>query len=85
MRPAPGLPHESNPLTSQDGNQGARHLAGMLINHFQNAGTLAQIEPGRARPEAEALVARVRGNFERLGAMPWLRRVHALEREGAAA
>jgi tetratricopeptide (TPR) repeat protein len=47
--------------------------------------TLEHAEASLSGPEGEALAARASDNFERLGAMPWLRRARAVERTGAAA
>ncbi len=46
---------------------------------------LEHVEAAAGDPEAEALLAQARGNFDRLGAMPWLRRARAVQRAGAAA
>jgi len=46
---------------------------------------LEHAEAGAGEPELEALLAQAHGNFDRLGAMPWLRRARAVQRAGAAA
>ncbi len=47
--------------------------------------TLEHAEASMSGPKGGVLAARASDNFERLGAMPWLRRARAVERTGAAA
>ncbi len=51
-------------------------LARVLLEH---------VESDPSAPEADGLLGQARDTFERLGAMPWLRRARALQRAGAVA
>ncbi len=46
---------------------------------------LEHVEAGPSEPELEALLTQAHDNFQRLGAMPWLRRVRAVQSAGAVA